>query len=95
VSNNDLADILPMLLEQHEAKKDIVRRLRADLKAAETELARDEKRLNSFADAVHRAAEVDAPCKGHKYRAEPSGRGVGFDEVCARCGFIRNPRPMY
>lgn len=76
-------------LAMHAAAADVERRQSERVTARRAaEQARD----------VARRAIADAPCSyhpdgSHFYEPEYSGRGIGWDHVCA-CGAVRNARPF-
>jgi hypothetical protein len=67
---------------------------RSNLKKAE---ATEEDRYRYWRDmvaALNKWEGEEKNCK-HKLVTDVSGRGIGFDTQCTKCGWFQNPFPVY
>lgn len=81
--------------------RDRQQRIRADVARLKAELAERVEALRYVSDkvyntrsALHRLDGQEKNC-GHEFTVEPSGRGIGYDTVCKKCGWFENLDPSY
>jgi len=92
---NDLKDQLALLRDGAAAQWDVVTKKRADLKEAEDVHKRLRNRAEALAEYIHKLDGTERDCPGHEYVAQPSGRGIGYDERCRHCGYFKTLYPVY
>lgn len=74
---------------------------RHDESEAYENLRKAKERTQSIETAYRSRAEYLNQWEGeesdcaHTYQSEPSGRGMGFDSVCTKCGHFQNAFPVY
>lgn len=96
-----------MILYRSELKQDLqkyraakinaqadVERLSGELEEAKRTLSWAKQMERAIAERLHTLDGEERNCT-HRFKSEPSGRGIGFDSVCSKCGWCENFEPMY
>jgi hypothetical protein len=94
---SDLADLryqLKQLQEAVRAQDQVVWAKMAELREAKESRGRLGSQAMSLTKYIHELEGIESGCE-HDYLAEPSGRGIGYDERCRRCGYFRTPYPVF
>ena len=70
------------------------RRLEDRLAEAKNDRRRSDRMVKNLELAVHALEGAESGCD-HVFMAEPSGRGIGYDERCRKCGYFKNLYPVF
>ena len=96
--------------EEKAEMRERITRLQADYDASQTELwelqekvlklkARSDslyKNITNSEEDLNTIEGQDTKCRGdHTYVTDVSGRGIGFDTRCKKCGHFKNRYPVY
>lgn len=71
-----------------------VERLTGELEDAKKTLDWAKHMERAIAKRLHALDGEERNC-AHQFSVEPSGRGIGFDTVCFKCGWLENFEPSY